>query len=241
MTSNVFEVVVPDRIWVTERPVWFSGIRQRARMTVVRLAGGALWVHSPCAPNDELCAALDALGEVRWIVVPNRYHHLGTPATAARYPKAVVIGPKSAEKRNQRLEVSIGPGDPEYLRATPELEPLPLAGVPFLAETVFFHAASGTLIAADLLMSSCARDHWTSRMAARIFGHYEKNKTPPDVRWNTKPSEAVAESIVRIGELPVERILVAHGDPITERPVQQLAEAWQFAIPAHLRRPSAVT
>jgi hypothetical protein len=34
--------------------------------------------------------------------------------------------------------------------------------------------------------------------------------------------------------LPVERILVAHADPITDRPVQQLAEAWRFAVPSHL-------
>jgi hypothetical protein len=26
--------------------------------------------------------------------------------------------------------------------------------------------------------------------------------------------------------LPLQRILVAHADPITERPVEQLAEAW---------------
>jgi hypothetical protein len=29
---------------------------------------------------------------------------------------------------------------------------------------------------------------------------------------------------------------VAHADPITDRPVQQLAEAWAFAVPPHLRQ-----
>lgn len=233
--TSVFEVVVPDSIWVTERPIWFSGVRMRARTTVVRLSGAALWVHSPCTPTDDVCAALDALGEVRWIVVPNRWHHLQTPATAARYPNAHVVGPKSAQLRNPHVDLGMGTNDPAYMRATPELIPIQLKGVPFLDETVFFHPSSGSLIAADLLIAACARDHWSWRMAARIWGRYEKVGTPPDVRMHTRASMAAAESIARMRALPLQRILVAHADPITDRPLQQLAEAWDFAIPSHLR------
>jgi len=230
---TVFEVVVPDSIWAIERPLWFGGVRIRARTTVVRLSGGALWVHSPCAPTGDVCAALDALGEVRWIVVPNRYHHLQTPATAARYPKALVVGPKTVQARNPNVSLAMGTDDPAYLRSTPELTAIPLRGVPFLDETVFFHAASGSLIAADLLISACARDHWTWRMAARLLGRYGKVRTPPDVRMKTRANAAVAESIAQMRALPVQQILVAHADPIRERPVEQLAEAWAFAMRPH--------
>ncbi|XXT18525.1 DUF4336 domain-containing protein [Sorangium sp. So ce429] len=236
---SVFEVVVPDSIWVTERPVWFGGVRLRSRTTVVRLSGDALWVHSPCTPTDDVCAALDALGEVRWIVVPNRFHHLQAPATAARYPNALVVGPRSAESRNPHVSLTMGADDPAYTRSTPELTPVQLRGVPFLDETVFFHAASGSLIAADLLLSACARDHWTWRIAARIWGRYGKTRTPPDVRMHTRASTAVAESIAQMRALPLQRILVAHADPITDRPVQQLAEAWSFAAPSRLGQSSA--
>ena len=226
---SVFEVVVPDSIWVTERPIWFGGVRVRSRTTVVRLSGDALWVHSPCPPTDDVCAALDALGEVRWIVVPNRFHHLETPATAARYPNARVVGAKSAEARNPDIRLTLTADDPAYIQSTPELTPIQLKGVPFLDETVFFHAASGSLIAADLLMSACARDHWTWRIAARIWGRYEKVRTPPDVRTHARASTAVTESIAQMRALPLQRILVAHADPITDRPAQQLVEAWDFA------------
>ena len=227
--SSVFEVVVPDSIWVTERPVWFGGVRLRSKTTVVRLASGALWVHSPCPPTDRVCAALDALGEVRWIVVPNRFHHLQTPATAARYPNARVVGPEAVQSRNPQVRLAMGADDPAYVRSTPELTSIQLRGVPFLDETVFFHAASGSLIAADLLISCCARDHWTWRMTARIWGRYEQVKTPPDVRMHTRASTAVAESIAQMRALPIQQILVAHADPIADRPVQRLAEAWDFA------------
>jgi len=45
---SVFEAVVPDSIWVTERPVWFRGVRLRAKTTFVRLSGDEFWVHRPC-------------------------------------------------------------------------------------------------------------------------------------------------------------------------------------------------
>lgn len=231
---DILQPVVPDSIWATERPVWYGGVRLRSRTTVVRLPGNALWVHSPGPPTDEVCAALDALGEVRWIVVPNKFHHLQAPDMAARYPSARVVGAKSAEARNPRVRVTLSTDDPDYVVATPELVPIPLGGVPFLDETVFFHAASGSLIAADLLLSACAHDHWTWRWAARIWGRYEKVATPPDVRMRTRPSLAVAESIARLRALPLQRILVAHADPITDRPVRQLTEAWAFAAGAPL-------
>lgn len=232
MTASTLQPVVPDAIWVSERPLWFSGVRLRSRTTVVRLGSGALWVHSPGPPMDEVCKALDALGDVRFLVVPNRFHHLQVPAIAARYPKAFVVGPKSAEERNPSVKVQIGLDDPTYLENTSELAPVHLDGVPFLDETVFFHAPSGSLIAADLLMSACARDHWTWRTAARVLGRYGRNLPPPDVRAKTRASTAAAESIARLSKLPIERILVAHADPITERPAQQLLEAWTFVAPA---------
>jgi hypothetical protein len=226
------EVVVPDQIWVAERPVWFGGVRLRSRTTVVRLAGSALWVHSPCAPTEDVCAALDALGEVRWIVVPNRFHHLEASATATRYPSAVVVGPASARARNPRLRLVAPADDPAYVRSTPELTPIRLRGVPFLDETVFFHPASGSLIAADLLISACAHDHWTWRMAARVLGRYGRVRTPPDVRMATRASAAAAESIAQLSALPLARILVAHADPIFDRPSAQLADAWSFTLPS---------
>jgi hypothetical protein len=72
-------------------------------------------------------------------------------------------------------------------------------------------------------------------MAARLWGRYGKIKTPPDVRMKTRANPAVAESIAKMRALPLQRILVAHADPITDRPAEQLAEAWAFAIRSHVQ------
>jgi hypothetical protein len=41
----------PGGIWIAERTLWFGGVRLRSRMTVLRLAGGRLWVHSAGEPT----------------------------------------------------------------------------------------------------------------------------------------------------------------------------------------------
>jgi hypothetical protein len=228
MDASELSVVVPDALWVSERPVWFSGVRLRARSTVLRLEDGGLLIHSPPEPSEQFCAALRALGELRWIVVPNCFHHLGAPATAARFPSAQVVGPPSAAARNSQLRLQLGLRDDAFLGAVKELDAIPLDGCPFLDETVFFHRPTGSLIGADLVLCASARDHWTWRWAARITGCYEKVQPPPDVRAKTRPNDAAARSIDRMAALPLQRLLVAHADTIDHRPSQTLLDAWSF-------------
>ena len=221
--------VVPDALWVSERAVWFSGVRLRARSTVVRLADRRLLIHSPPTPTRELCDALNAIGEIAYLVVPNCFHHLATPAFAASYPSATVVGPRSAAAKNRALKCHLELDADSFQSAIPECEVIKLDGCPFLDESVLFHRPTGSLIGADLLISACAKDHFTWRWAARITGCYEKACVPPDVRSRTRPSDATARAIDRMTSLSLKRILVAHCDPIVERPAAQLAEAWQFS------------
>src|SRR5678815_6137119 len=92
MTSTMtgLQELSPGGIWIGERKLWFSGVRLRSRMTVVRLADGRLWVHSASEPTPELCVELDRLGPVSWVVVPNRFHHIHAAAMKARYPLSLI-------------------------------------------------------------------------------------------------------------------------------------------------------
>lgn len=218
----------PGGIWIAERSLWFSGVRLRSRMTVLRLEDGRLWVHSASEPTPELCAELDRLGEVSWIVVPNRYHHLQAGAMKARYPRSQVIGPASAKSRNAALVLDVPIDDERLPSLVPEVSPIALRGVPFLDETLFFHAKTDTLIGADVMMCGCAADHWSWRWVSRVLGQYQRHKAPPDVRWHTRGGPVVRQALDEIGKLPVKRILVAHSDPIEDRPLEQLEGAWRF-------------
>ena len=58
MSDSVLTALVDDKVWTLERPVWFSGVRQRVYTTVLRLNDGSLLLHSPAPPTDALAAEL---------------------------------------------------------------------------------------------------------------------------------------------------------------------------------------
>lgn len=220
--------VVADKIWCLDRPVWFAGVRLRVRTTILRLDDGGLVIHSPAPPTDALVEQLRAIGPVRWLVIPNCFHHLGTPAAAARFPEAKVVGPASARGRNPALQLHLELGDPKLGEQLPELDLLPLLGVPFLDETVLYHRPTQTLLGADLALSANAQDHWTWRWAARITGCYERLRVPPDVRKKLPDKAATARSLHAILERPAQRLLVGHAALLEEGCRDRLAEAWRL-------------
>lgn len=220
--------IVPGTVWACERPVWFSGVRLRARTSVVRLKDGRLLIHSPCPPSDELVKELAALGDVAWLVVPNCFHHLGTPAAAAAFPRAKVVGPKSAAAKNAALRLDFSIDDPAFGEAVNELVVLPLEGVPFLDETLLYHRPSKTLFAADAALRADANDHWTWRFAARVTGCYEKLRVPPDVKGEIADKGRATRSLAALASLPVDRLIVAHGEIVEDAALEKLREAWRL-------------
>lgn len=228
MPKSALTAVVDDKIWTLDRPVWFGGVRLRAHTTVVRLDDGSLLLHSPAPPTDALAEQLRALGPVRWLVVPNCFHHLGAPAAAAHFPEAQVVGPASALSRNRALRLHVDIHDAQFGEQVPELEALPLLGVPFLDETVLYHRPTQTLLGADIILCAGAKDHWTWRWAARITGCYERVRVPPDVRKTMLDKTAAARSIHAMLERPARRLIVGHADVIEEGCRDRLARAWQL-------------
>jgi hypothetical protein len=227
VTSNQLTPVVDGLVWRTVRGVWFGGVRLRAHATVVRLEDGGLLIHSPAPPAAELQEELRALGPVRWLCVPNRFHHLGTPAAAQAFPEAKVVGPRSALERSGTLRLDVDIHAHDLGAQLPEIEALPLSGVPFLDETVLFHKPSQTLIGADIVLSACARDHWSWRTAGRLTGCFDEVRVPPDVRRKVVDTSAAARSIENIRNVPAQRLLVAHADVIGSDWASALTEAWR--------------
>lgn len=93
-----------ENLWSVEGQL--PNMKLGRRMTVARTAGGRLIVHSAVALDDAGMAAVDALGPVGWLVVPNGFHRMDAPRFKQRYPGAVVLCPRGATKRvAQRVPV----------------------------------------------------------------------------------------------------------------------------------------
>jgi hypothetical protein len=228
MQQQVLSEIVDGRIWASERPVWFGGVRMRARTSVVRLDDGRLLVHSPAPPSDRWLRLVAELGEVRWLVVPNFFHHLGTPAAAAAFPDAKILAPRSAAARNPALRIDVDLHAPTFTEVVPEFALSPLAGVPFLDETLLYHRPTETLFGADVVLRADEHDHWTWRFAARITGCFQRVRVPPDVRKKVVDKEAASRSLRGLLTLPIKRLVVGHGNVIEEAPLERLLEAWRL-------------
>ncbi len=185
------------------------------RATIVRLGDGALWVHSPVALEEEIAGAVDALGPVAHLVAPNNLHHLYIGAWKERWPNAVMAGARGLRKK--RPDLSFAATLDEEV-SWPGIEKVFIEGAPAWGETVFFHAASKTLICADLFFNvqpSLARGFLTPLML-RLAGAWARPMQSKLIRTVTKDRARAGASVARALEWPFERVVMAHGEVLED-------------------------
>jgi hypothetical protein len=202
-----------DGLWTAPRAHTVLGLSIGTRMSVVRLAAGPLWLHSPVALDAQTRAALDPLGPVRFLVAPNRFHHTYLREAREVYPEAKIFGaPGLAEKRRDIAFEAILSDSPQPEWAH-EIDQQVMRGVPLLNEVAFLHKASRTLILTDLAMNIRGGSPLWQRFGARLLGLYGKLAPPPEVRWlMLRDRKALRSSIERIMAWDFGRVVVAHGE-----------------------------
>lgn len=81
---------------------WVQGSMPRMTLpracTVVR-EEGQLLIHSPICLEEDGMQELEALGELRWLIVPNGLHRFDAPRYKARYPQLETRCPPGARER----------------------------------------------------------------------------------------------------------------------------------------------
>jgi hypothetical protein len=83
-------------------------------MTIWRMEGGGLWIHSAIALDDAGMAAVEALGRPEVLVVPSGYHRLDAAVWKARYPDIRVVCPEASRARVEQV-VKVDSPDTEVL------------------------------------------------------------------------------------------------------------------------------
>jgi hypothetical protein len=181
-------------------------------MTVIRLPGGRLLLHSPVALDAGLRAELDAIGRVLYVVAPNRVHHLYAGDVAALYPQARLwVAPGLERKRpDLAFEAVLGDEAPEEWRG--EVEQVFFRGRPYENEVVFFHRASHTLLLCDLAFNfgpSAAAPTRLLMKLLRSYGRFGPSKLDPLL---IRDRDAARQSLERILAFDFDRVVVAHGE-----------------------------
>ena len=212
---------VADNVWIVDGPIIRFGMPWPkmpfpTRMTIVRLDGGALFIHSPTALTDELRDEIAAIGRPRWIIGPNRLHYWWIPDWKRAYPDAeIYLAPRIQEQAHGRIrcEFKLLDRDAGYpWDAT--IASLPIAGG-FMTEVEFFHRASRTLILTDLIENFEADKtrspitRWLYRWAGVLSPH---GGMPRDMRLTfRKRRPALRAALQTMIEWEPARIIIAHG------------------------------
>jgi hypothetical protein len=220
-----------ENIWIAERPQRFYGIEVGTRMTVIRLAGGNLLLHSPVLLDPELRRELDSIGRVRFTVAPNRVHHLHAGEVAAVYPEARLwVAPGLERKRPDLVSAGVlGDAAPAEWKA--EVDQVFFRGRPYENEVVFFHRASRTLILCDLAFNFGPRAAAPTRLLMRLlrsYGRFGPSRLDPLL---IRDRRAARQSLERILDWDFDRVVVAHGDVLERggREALRLGYAWLLA------------
>eukprot|EP01123_Difflugia_compressa_P000302 TRINITY_DN10392_c0_g1_i1.p1 TRINITY_DN10392_c0_g1~~TRINITY_DN10392_c0_g1_i1.p1 ORF type:complete len:282 (-),score=47.75 TRINITY_DN10392_c0_g1_i1:75-794(-) len=130
----------------------FNGLVLPVRMIVFKLQTGVL-LYSPTQYDDALKMEIESLGPVKFIVVPNKMHHLFLEDYIRNFPDAeLLLAPGVKDKieieynRGVVVRNGEGPwGDEVSLMLT--------EGNSFFSEVVLFHKAMSILVVADLVMN----------------------------------------------------------------------------------------
>jgi len=227
-------------IWVVDGPiVQMATLGMHTpfptRMTLVRLADGGLWCHSPIAPDEALFAAIDALGPVRHLVSPNLLHYAHIAAWKRRYPEAIAWASPGVRERaaSQHVDVQfdadLGDAPPPDWADT--LDQLRFRGSRVLQEIVFLHRASATLIVADLIENfEASKLPAPMRWVACLGGVLDPDgKAPLDMRLTYLGHKATARAgLARILAWQPQRVILAHGRCYLNHAAAELARAFRW-------------
>lgn len=221
-----------EDLWVTEAPLRFMGLEVGARMSVIRLASGELFLHSPVEPSPELRGALDALGRVKFLVCPNRLHHLFAGAVRDAYPASEIHVAPGLETKRQDLDIADVLHDVPDARWAEAIDQHLVRGAPFVNEVVFLHRPTRTLLLTDLAFNfGPSAPAWT-RLAMRWMGAKEFGPSYAERFLAIRDRAAARRSFEQLLRWDFDRVIVSHGDVLESGGPARLREAYGWLLGA---------
>jgi Domain of unknown function (DUF4336) len=220
-------------IWIADGPAVVAavGFHYPTRMVIIRLADGGLFVWSPIQLSETLQKQVDALGPVQHIIAPNALHHVSVPEWQNAYPDAkTYAAPGLREKRTDiRFDGELGMAVPVW---TDEIEHVVMAGNLITTEVVFFHRKSATVIFTDLIQQFPKTwfSGWRAVVAKLDLMVAPEPSVPRKFRLAFTNRRAARAAVEVILAWPADKVLMAHGTPISTNGHSVLRHAFAWLI-----------
>jgi hypothetical protein len=212
--KDAFLELAPD-LWTVTGPLRFYGMQIGTRMTVVRLSGGGLWLHSPVALSPELLGRLQERGEVRWVVAPNRLHHLFVGNYLKTFPLAKFYAAPGLSEKRPDLKFTAVLSSQAEADWSGLIDQQLIEGFRFFNEVVFFHRASRTLILTDLITYFTKKSSPGIKLLGLCMGFYNRPAFLPHFKKRIARRPELRASLRSLLEWDFTRVVLAHGDVLS--------------------------
>ncbi|MDN5873576.1 MAG: DUF4336 domain-containing protein [Nitrosospira sp.] len=198
-------------------------------MTVVRLEGDKLMLHSPSEIDDATTTAISQLGEVSYIVAPGSFHHMHVAQAQSRYPQAETYICPGLERKvpGLRFDWILGSRSPPDWEDTVEQELI--RGSRFMWEVAMLHKPSKTLLLVDAIehfTGQTGNVSWQLKAWTLIFRMWNKPRPAPEYQLGWHDRAAARASLSKILDWDFDKIVLSHGDNITENAKEKARQAW---------------
>ena len=196
------------------------------RMAIIRLKpDNRLLVYSAMRLSEAAMKEVEELGEVGVVIVPNGWHRMDAAWYRERYPRALFLGPEDFRERIEKAVKLGGVVESDWPADISNTVPIFLEGLKRNEALLLQRDAdrTSTLIVADLFFNVPPKSAYDG-FWARLFGSTGPLKITRIARFffvNDLPR--LKASLGRlVEEERVERLIMAHGEPILEEVAPQL-------------------
>lgn len=177
------------------------------------------------SPGSHLSEAqLRTAGPLTDVVAPSLLHMGGVARAMREHPRARVWGPPGARERRPEIPWTHELGTDAW----PHQQELPfvqLEGMPKVNEAVFFHRASRTLFAGDLVFNIEPPGGFRAWLLLVMFGVYRKLGMSFPFRFLIRDREAFRRSAAELLALSFTDLVPTHGAPVQGDAKERLRSA----------------
>ena len=203
-----------------EAPQRFYGLEVGSRMTVLELEGSLL-LHSPIDLDPERLAPL---GTPRWVLAPNRLHHLHVGPWIERGLESWAAPGLPPRRPDLRFDHVVDEACEPF---GPAVRLLPLRCFSLTNEVVLLHRPSRTLVVTDLVFHFTPEAPWSTRAAMWCSGAYPGCRASLIERLGM--ARAIArEEIAGLLDLDFDRLIPSHGAIIESGGKDALRQAYRW-------------
>ncbi len=227
---------IADDLWIVDSGPMYGALP--LRMTVVRLPGGGLLLHSPTRYTSALAKQLEALGPVRALFAPNFAHWTHLREWQQGCPGVVTWAAPGLRRRRQVRKAGVAVDHDLTDAAPPEwggaIELVTVPGGLGFREVALFHVPSRTLVLADLVQNlERQRLPALLRPLARLAGNTAPDgRAPAHLRALVRLNGGAQKAAERLLALRPDRVLFAHGLPFEGDATAELRRSLRWLVPA---------